>query len=91
MRLQPEDGAAVPHQVELHVAPAPDLLPEAVRVRIGRLLAALGDGQVRGHEGPAHFGAGGVRDTADGGPGGGTGVAESVCHASAIDQVPLGR
>ncbi|EAU64174.1 hypothetical protein STIAU_8744 [Stigmatella aurantiaca DW4/3-1] len=50
LRLQAEHRAPVVHEVELHVAPTADLLPETLRLGGGDVLAALGDGQVRRQE-----------------------------------------
>src|SRR5690606_18951083 len=52
--LQPEQGAAVEHQVELHVAAAPVGLELALALAEGRRLAALHDRQVGLQIGIAH-------------------------------------
>ncbi|MES1942613.1 ferric pseudobactins receptor protein RF5-like protein [Salinisphaera sp. PC39] len=54
LRLQPEQGAAVVDQVELHVAPAPVELEIALALAVSRIAAAFDDGGVGGHETASH-------------------------------------
>src|SRR5690606_32321806 len=53
-RLQAEQRAAVPHEVELDIAATAIGLEVALALAIGRVAAALQDGQVGLDEGVAH-------------------------------------